>query len=566
MEKKKIDRDLIKTLLPFVVLLFCEIFFFRNILTTDLLFGDDGDGKLCTLITEHWYQVLKGQKSFDTLGIFYPLQGTIAYSDMMLGYAPVYCILRALHFNMFFSYKWTLIIYHVFGALTMYGMLHHGLKVRREWAVIGTISFSISSGYAMMLLHTQLVIISLVPLMLWFVIGFVDALYKGNRLRKNICALAAVFMMGVLMYTGWYVAFFTILFIIFFIICYCVVSLCGKKSIFIKQVKEFFNKIGWDILLYIVFALFIIVPFLMLYIPVLKLNGGRVYEGIVCFIPQFVDLINVTPYNLCMGWMFDTLHLADRSLTSEVWQGYSLITWLLFLVLSVCGLQKMQKKSEVRIMSFSVLLAVLFSILFTVQIGEEGFSLWYWIFKLIPGAASIRAVGRYLLFLLIPVSILIAVFGSRCSDAWMAKLTEKYRDHKAVTAGYGIAVLLLFALMFMGSIMQDGVMARWSETEELQFLSEVPPPPSDCESFFVMVNGQSENGWIGYNVQAMAIAAYYSLDTLNGYTGVFPDGSNGLVNIFADDYLGNVSRWIRTKEIKNVYAYNLTTYVWTKVY
>ena len=46
MEKKKIDRELIKTLLPFVVLLFCEIFFFRNILTTDLLFGDDGDGKL----------------------------------------------------------------------------------------------------------------------------------------------------------------------------------------------------------------------------------------------------------------------------------------------------------------------------------------------------------------------------------------------------------------------------------------------------------------------------------------------------------------------------------------
>ena len=63
-----------------------------------------------------------------------------------------------------------------------------------------------------------------------------------------------------------------------------------------------------------------------------------------------------------------------------------------------------------------------------------------------------------------------------------------------------------------------------------------------------------------------AVIGTISFSISSGYTGVFPDGSDGLVNIFADDYLGNVSRWIRTKEIKNVYAYNLTTHVWTKVY
>ena len=58
--------------------------------------GDLGDGRFNQLLLEHGYQALRGQSTWSSPGQFYPVRGTLAYSDTHAGTLPFYAALRAL--------------------------------------------------------------------------------------------------------------------------------------------------------------------------------------------------------------------------------------------------------------------------------------------------------------------------------------------------------------------------------------------------------------------------------------------------------------------------------------
>ena len=68
------------------IILVLEAIFFRTVLWNDTLIGDDDDARLNILIMEHIWQFLHGIKDFADLGMFYPYQNTISYSDMNVGF------------------------------------------------------------------------------------------------------------------------------------------------------------------------------------------------------------------------------------------------------------------------------------------------------------------------------------------------------------------------------------------------------------------------------------------------------------------------------------------------
>lgn len=141
-----------------IILFICEWFFFRNVIGTanGALIGDRGDGRFTTLIAEHWWRFIQGKEGFSELSIYYPYQNILGYSDLLLGYGIVHSFLRLIGFNMFSAYKWTLIIYHVFGTVSMYYLLRKTLKCHTLWAMFGTIGFCFSNDYAIHISHTQL--------------------------------------------------------------------------------------------------------------------------------------------------------------------------------------------------------------------------------------------------------------------------------------------------------------------------------------------------------------------------------------------------------------------------
>src|SRR5512141_2032905 len=60
----------------------------------DLFPGPKGDTRLTAYLLEHWYQVLSGHGELLSPGMFYPVKGTMAFSDIYLVYVPVYALFR----------------------------------------------------------------------------------------------------------------------------------------------------------------------------------------------------------------------------------------------------------------------------------------------------------------------------------------------------------------------------------------------------------------------------------------------------------------------------------------
>ena len=63
------DRDHLKVTLSVFILIFCEFFFFRNIIFNDRMMGDLGDGRLTMLLAEHWFDSICGRDSLLDLNL-----------------------------------------------------------------------------------------------------------------------------------------------------------------------------------------------------------------------------------------------------------------------------------------------------------------------------------------------------------------------------------------------------------------------------------------------------------------------------------------------------------------
>ena len=131
MEKKKAFD--IKEVIPYIILLLLQVFFWRNILFNDGMLGDQGDGRFTALITEHWWQFLCGKESFSSIPIFYPNTTSLGYSDLHLGFGVVHSLLRLFGVSAYPAFKWSVIIMHLTGLITMYVLLHITYKISARY-------------------------------------------------------------------------------------------------------------------------------------------------------------------------------------------------------------------------------------------------------------------------------------------------------------------------------------------------------------------------------------------------------------------------------------------------
>ena len=75
------------------------VYHFQFLSSFDLFPGPRGDTRLIAYVVEHWYQVLSGYGHLLSPGMFYPVQHTLGYSDVLLGIAIPYSLLRLAGMN-----------------------------------------------------------------------------------------------------------------------------------------------------------------------------------------------------------------------------------------------------------------------------------------------------------------------------------------------------------------------------------------------------------------------------------------------------------------------------------
>ncbi len=171
-EKSNRLAKIISTVVVLVIIAGLEYLFFAKVLFSDALIGETNDSRLNNLLVEHWFHAFTGKESFSVVNIFYPMPDTVAFTDMLVGFAIPYSILRAFGMNMFLANKIVLIAFHIFGSYTFYYLLKRKFKIDSFWSLVGVVIFSYSSAYYVRIGHTQLMAISLIPILIIFIYSF----------------------------------------------------------------------------------------------------------------------------------------------------------------------------------------------------------------------------------------------------------------------------------------------------------------------------------------------------------------------------------------------------------
>src|SRR6266478_670526 len=81
--------------------------FFRNFLLTgfDKIIGDAGDARLDIFLRENLHQFLRGRAEFLSPPMFFPIKGTLGYSDAYLLDGLIYVPLRIMGLDPFLSFE-----------------------------------------------------------------------------------------------------------------------------------------------------------------------------------------------------------------------------------------------------------------------------------------------------------------------------------------------------------------------------------------------------------------------------------------------------------------------------
>jgi hypothetical protein len=546
-------KEVITCIMLFLVVLILELIFFRGmIFNSNNLIGAIGDSRYFLLVMEHWYKVFCGQEAIRDFSMFYPVKNTLGYADTIFLLSLPYSFLRAIGYQWMTAYQLTLIGTQFFGGLCLAWFLRKSLRLSFFACVIGLIIGNFSNSYFVKIgqSYTNFVTFSLVPLFFIFLKNFYDCLTSDLKRSRNIYGIISIFLFAGIMLTGFYMGFFLAIFLLILHIV-MVIYLLKNNCFKVEQVLQILRNNKFEILMYFVCGIIALLPFFWIYLPVFNELGGRSWGEVATSLPYWYDLFNVSPSNLI--WSFPNTPYRHQ-------YGFPLITGILLIVICIIYIKRyFNSRSQDKnitfyiTIGFSLTIAVIILFILNLEILNNSFSLWYFIYKLIPGASAIREVSRFNQFLSLPTGILIAIF-----------LSERIRFSDKINRKAFLTYMILIALIFLEH-QNTANYYGWSKSSMNDYLDKVSPPPVDCESFFLVNDNNSIPSFQSvYHLDAWTIATRFNIKTINGSSSLSPGSYGALINVELNKNYTDLSYWINRYNLNNVYLYDYINDNWFK--
>ena len=522
------------------------LFFFRHPLANGFttLYGDSYDALIEVSILNHWYNVFTQGAAWKLTDYFYPYAGTLGYNDTYIIPGAFFTLGRLAGLDPLLATFGSYVAMKAIGFGGMYLLLKRSLNISHWVAVFGSVLFTIAAATLLQLTHGQLLSLALMPWLAHLLIRMLKALSEGptRTLLASGTAFALLFAISALnaFYFVWFFCFFVLLALPFTLN----TLTPAERTAFFASARQRALPV---VAIAIVGALAMI-PFLATYLPKLAESGGHSWDLVAYLLPRPGTLVNVGAGNLVWGqlvqWQWPgQLH------STEAQVGFAPFTLAAVVASAVWARRHgAQNARLVKALSFALLTAVLL----TLRIGDV--SLWRAVYEVLPGAASVRAVTRFYLFALVPVTVIIAV-----------GLDHLRASGRYVFLAVAMGVLLLEQVQLTPPLHLD-------RAEQLRLLRSVPVPPRACEAFFVVaarptvsetegIPGISADrhrriaGLYRHNVDAMFLASYHNRPTINGLSSFNPPDWN-----FADpwkpDYLRRVRDYARRHDIEPLCGYD----------
>jgi len=535
-----------KKLLPALVVLaaafLSAIWFFRDSIASgcNVIPGDLWDGRLLLGLHEHWRLVYAGERPWNTIAMFWPVEGTLGYSDTFFLQGTIFSAFRGVGMDLWHAFLATYFLMAFAGFLAMYWFLRRCAKVTLFPALAAAalfVNFSPGAvGYENS--HLQLTIVWLLP----FVAGLSWlALTEERHARAR--ASAAGLLLSLLLFSSFYIPWFFLFFSgVAFLVWLTVAAFRMDRESLRALARRWrtFTAFGAG------FAVFL-VPFLATYLPVLRTLGPRDYSQTWKGIPWVCDLVNTGTSNRLWGWMEHWMVPVQRTAANELRFGLPPVTFLLFLAATAWFLFLWKRKALSTTAEKVAVLAGVSIVLCWVSIVKIlGFSGWQAINAFVPGAGAIRCPFRMNIVLSAVVLFVLFVAAARL-----------LRGRRPVTTT--LLVSLAACVLFAEQIRTRDPYGRIRRDAEIARMAGIEAPPADARVFYVKnppcdVTHACMDGFLA--------AEQYGLDLLNGHTGLNPKDWP-MDDILAKDYEQRVMQWLDWEKPEGLYALDLSTGKWT---
>jgi hypothetical protein len=456
---------------------------------------DLGDTRLNMYLLEHSYRWVRGEPThadFWSPPFFYPSRNTAAYTDLLLGAAPLFWAWRLLGAEPDTAFQlWT-------GSALGLNFLLGFLLLRRHFG-LGILA---ASGGANLLaagapLVAQLNHVQLIPL--FFPLGLLFSLLQlFQRYRAGLTGRRDGLLIGLATgclvaqtYTGFYLAWYVLLSGLVALGWTLLVP--SWRSVLLSFIQRHWLALG----LAAASAIVALLPLAIHYLEAADQVGLRDYKEIRSYLPLPQAWLLLAPDSWFYRWQTTVPLFRSVTEVGESRLGVGLLTTALVLA----GLALGWRRTAVRL-----LLLVALTLILLVTMLPGGFSLWQFVHAWVPGAQAIRAVGRIGLLLLIPAAI------------GLAFLLESLQRRRLGWLALALAALCLLE--------QGRTTASYDKLRVRQEVAQIQAGiPAGCEAFLftpVSRDGDAPFPLWKYQVDAMWAELGSGVPTLNGQSGDNP--------------------------------------------
>ena len=297
------------------------------------------------------------------------------------------------------------------------------MKLNLFPAIVGALVFSFNSAKLNQMNHTQLQPLLLIPLISWLFI-LIHEKCKNDSYKKPayIYSFFAITLFHLQLWTSFYIAWFYSIIIFFGLL--VLLTTQTTRIYLIVFLKKNIIVIIFSSIVFLLYS----IPYLKLYLPVLKEYGVRSYQEVDSMLPRLWSYLWMGDENVMWGWVpmheFYSLPMGHEHKIGIglIFSCFALLSfsWALKgffkvqrgrLGLSLTGLRTFPKfSSRFDASKYFLLIGCLGVLVFFILSLRLNSSLWGIIYSNIPGGSSVRAVTRYALIADFFVGIFVAVF------------------------------------------------------------------------------------------------------------------------------------------------------------
>ena len=562
------------------------VFLFQDTLFSDfrLLPGDESDSRLILYIQEHWFQVFSGRAEWRTLGMFFPAEGSLGYSDTFFVFGLVHSLLRVVGVDLYVA---NLINYSVWSVVGFTGML---LLLRRDFGLTRAVSIwgamlFICFGPILtgpLAAHPQMLNTWLLPWCVRLLAALARAFTRGDSPVAPPLIGAALLLAAILFnafYTGWFFVLYLCLLL--------VVALVGA-SFSLKLGREAGEPLlrltatvsarptraalgwaraqgRWLALGGLVFVL-ALTPFFVTYLPVLRETGSWGWQQTYRQVPYLTEIVTSGAQN----WIWGDLNawiIGPRGFRPETSFGLPLGSLLAFV--AALGWLVLARRAEpasepIRDLRFLRRAALTVPVIWLLLLNLGPLTPWRLVFELVPGAGAVRNPFRFNSVLALPIIVILAVGLDRLWR-WSARPSRPalYRVLLVLGAGFLVAEQWIVPL-------ERG---EWAFDRHRigERIDRLPPPPEGTGAEAFVALAYPGNGFLGQfrsALDAWAVAQRDHLPTLNGHSGKIPFGyrlSHAGNGEDPDRFRSAAAQWLLQNDYhRSILQLDLVTATWSE--